>query len=191
VTSFGTDNTNEEMKLAVRRWLGRRVDGWRVLDLYCGEQGRMYQGIWSEAIRYFGVDKYRPHNLAPTARMSAEKASQQMNLADWNLFDVDCYSSPWAVARMICKRRPPGRYGMALTSGEARGLRGGDSNEIIRTTIGASAISDLRLLGRYQDLIIKLMIRSLGEMPGVTLQQAAMAKTARGIVYIGLIMDKA
>ncbi len=190
MSNRGTDNSEERLKLAVRRWLADQFDDWRVLDLYCGEEGRMYQGVWSEASSYFGVDKFRPHSLATTVKMSAERASQQLRLDDYNLFDVDCYASPWAVARTICRRRGPGCFGLAMTSGEERGLKNGHSSEIIRRTIGASGLSDYRLLGRYQDMVIGLMLRSLGEIPGTTLCRAAKAKTARHIVYLGVVVEK-
>lgn len=190
MAEHGTDNSNEALKLEVREWLASHFDEWRVLDLYCGEQGRMYQGIWSRAAEYFGVDKFRPHKLAVTARMSAERAAQQLRLDDYNLYDLDCYDSPWGVARTILRRRGPGRFGLAMTSGEERGLKNGHSNEIIRRTIGASGLSDLRLLGRYQDLVVGLMLRSLAELPGVQLVAAAKAETARHIIYLGGVFDK-
>lgn len=185
-----TDNSDERLKLDVRRWLAEQFDVWRVLDLYCGEQGRMYQGLGHRASDYFGVDKFRPHKLAATVKMSAERASQQLRLDDYNLFDVDCYASPWVVARTICRRRGPGRFGLALTSGEERGLKNGHSSEIIRRTIGASGLSDYRLLGRYQETIIGLMLRSLGELPGIALSRAAKAETGRHIVYLGVVVEK-
>jgi len=185
-----TDNSNEALKLTVRQWLAEQFDTWRVLDLYCGKNGRMYRGIWSQAEDYFGVDKYTPHQLAPTARMSAERASQQLDLDRYNLFDVDCYSSPWVVARTILHRRGPGRFGLVMTSGEDRGLRNGHANEIIRRSIGASGLSDYRLLVRYRELVIGLMLRSLGEIKGVQLLRAVKAETDRHIQYIGLIVEK-
>jgi hypothetical protein len=191
----GRDNSNIPLKVAVRRWLKEQVTPHRVLDLYCGAEGQMYQHCWADAETYFGVDKFRPHGLAPTAKMSAEHAAGRLRLDDYTLFDVDCYDSPWIVARRILKRRGPGRFGLALTSGDFCMAHGGGShpgygNEVIRATLGVSDFSDLGLLGRYHDLVHKLMIRSLGEIDGIRLVSAVQGETERHIKYIGLIVDK-
>lgn len=185
------DNSNLGLKLAVRRWLLSQVDTPQVLDLYCGASGQMWQGVWREATTYLGVDKNTPHSHATTMRMSAERAVQSLDLDTYNLFDVDTYSSPWAVARKVIKRRGPGQFGLALTVGEARGLRNGNSNEIVRRSIGASGLSDYRLLGRYQDLVTGLMIRSLIEIPGISLSAGRIGKGVGNnpMVYIGLLLD--
>jgi len=46
------------------------------------------------------------------------------------------------------------------------------------------------LLGRFQDLIIKLMVRSLGEIPGVNLLKGMVTQTSTHIVYLALTLDK-
>lgn len=189
----GTDNSSVELKLAVREWVASRVaQPWHVLDLYCGCNGEMYQGIWSRAEVYFGVDKFNPHKLANTARMSAEVASQRFDLDRYNIFDVDCYASPWAVARRILLRRGAGAFGIILTNGEERGFKNGNSNELVRATLGLSGFSDLRLLVRYSDLVIDLMIRSLLEIPGIRFVagiKGTVHKT-NSMRYIGLVLDK-
>ena len=161
----------------------------RVLDLYCGS-GRMYETVWHRADDYFGVDAHRPHHLASTAKLSADAAVQMLSLNDWNIYDVDCYSSPWKVARRICRKRDQGTFGMVLTSGEFRGLSGGRTNEIIRRSIGATGLSDYRLLCRHHGLIIELMIRSLAEVKGIELLKGIKAETERHIVYLSLLLDK-
>lgn len=185
-----TDNSNETLKLEVRAWLLEQIQPAQVLDLFCGQAGRMWSGVWRSADSYFGVDKHSPHCLAQTVRMSAERAVKSLDLNRYNLFDIDTYSSPWLIARRICRRRGPGTFGLALTSGEFRGLENGHSNEIIRVSIGARGLSDYRLLGRYHDLVLRLMIRSLGEIPGTHLLRCVVTKTARNIAYLALTIDK-
>ena len=164
-----------------------------MLDLYCGKAGRMYQGIWHEAESYFGTDKNNPHNLALTARVSAEQASQFFDLMAFNVFDIDCYSSPWRVARWILRRRGAGRFGIVATVGEYKSLYLGTASEMIKAAIGARGLSDYRLMERYYDLIIKLMIKSLGDIPGVSLSSGVVARylTPMNIMsYFALIIDK-
>ena len=190
LSSPKTDNSNLAIKLKVRRWLFEQFDNRRVLDLYCGRQGKMHQGLWNEADLYFGTDKNCPHRFGNTVKMSAEYASQHLDISDFNIFDVDCYASPWRVARRILRRHTGGRLGIVMTSGEYRGLENGRSSEIVRRSIGASGLSDYRLLGRFQDSIIRLMIRSLGEIAGVKLLKGVVAQTNTHIVYLALTLDK-
>ena len=130
-----TDNSSVYLKAKVRQWLLQRFDEAHVLDLYCGARGWMWRMIWKDAESYLGVDRFIPHSLATTMRMSAERASQALDLNQYNIFDVNCYSSPWKVARRICRRRDPGRFGMVLTSGEYRGMPNRCLSLSVRTII--------------------------------------------------------
>jgi hypothetical protein len=187
-----TDNSSLHLKWQIRRWIWDRIPDHRVLDLYCGSQGRMWECIWRDAEEYLGVDKFRPHNHAITLRMSAERASQQMDLSKYTIFDVDCYDSPWMVARRICKRFPAGRFGLALTAGDSRSMRTGSSNEVSRRTLGISGFSDLRLLYRYRELVVSLMVRSLGEIAGMRLVAGVRAEVSKqnAVTYLGLVCEK-
>ena len=191
-TQTHTDNSSLSLKVAVSRWVWDHIPERRVLDLFCGQQGWMYQGIWHEASEYLGVDKFRPHRLATTLKVSAERAVGTFDLSCYTIFDVDTYTTPWVVARRICVRRGPGRFGMALTLGDERGLKNGHSNEITRRMIGASGLSDYRLLVRYRQFIQGLLLRSIGEMPGITLVEAVKGEVVKQstITYIGLVVDK-
>ncbi len=191
VLNIQTDNSNVALKLAVRRWVWERIPEHRVLDLYCGKGGKMWEGIWKEADVYLGCDKFRPHDFATTLKISAERAVQSFDLDVYTIFDVDCYASPWAVARRILRRRGPGKFGLILTTGEERALKNGSANEIIRRSIGASELSDLRLLVKYREFVYELMLRSLGELPGITLIGGCkgVAAGAQQMLYFGLVVE--
>ncbi len=189
--SILTDNSNVALKLAVRRWVWDRIPGRRVHDLYCGKDGKMWEGIWKEADAYLGCDKFHPHSHATTLKISAERAVQAFDLDAYTIFDVDCYVSPWAVARKILRRRGPGTFGLVVTIGEERALKNGWGNEIIRRTIGASGLSDLRLLVRYRELVYGLMLHSLGELPGIRLLGGCKGVAAgpQQMHYFGLVIE--
>jgi len=191
---MSTDNSFTEGKIAVREWLLEQVaEPAQVLDLYCGAEGQMYQGVWHKADSYFGVDKRAPHSLAPTCKMSAERAAGTFDLDAYNLFDLDCYDSPWKVARRIIQRRGSGTFGMALTSGEQHGLMSGKGNEIIRATLGIRNLSDTRLFGRFWEDVLLLMVRSLGEMERATLGPTLTItgkRTGYWVHYLGITIDK-
>lgn len=187
---MSTDNSDIESKLKVRRAVMAHVNKpVSVLDLYCGH-GVMFENVWKGADKYFGVDKYSPHALGPTAKMRAEVAVRRLDLDGFNLFDVDTYNSPWVVARQILKRRGGGQFGIVLTSGEDRGLKNGYANEIIRRSIGASGLSDYRLFTRFHRLVMLLMIRSLWQIRGIVLEKGWMIITNRNVTYVGLCVNK-
>jgi len=185
------DNSAEGLKLAIRRWLWEEIPERRVLDLYCGKDGRMWEGIWRDAESYLGCDKFRPHNHTTTLKMSAERAVQSLDLDSWTIFDIDPYASPWVVGRRILLKRGAGTYGLALTSGEERGLKNGSSNEIIRRSIGASGLSDYRLLLHYRDLVFGLMLRSLADIPGITLKKGVKVTGAgpSKMLYFAMVIE--
>ena len=192
-----TDNSAVDLKVKVREWVLDRLavppSELSVLDLYCGQQGEMYQRVWSKAGHYLGVDKNRPHRLAKTMRASAEMAVQELDLSLFNCFDVDCYDSPWAVARRILRRCGHGRFGLVLTEGTARSLKSGDCNEVIRATLGLGALSNLTLMIRFNDVVTRLMLASLVSLPRVRLECAieGVVRKQNVIKYLGLVVDKA
>ena len=176
----------------VREWIIKAIPEPNVLDLYCGKDGMMWLHVWKHADSYFGVDKNTPHNMARTVKMSAETAVSKFDLEKYNIFDIDTYSSPWVVARRILRKKSPGRFALSLTCGESRGMKNGKSNEIIRVSTGSSGLSDYRLLYRYHDLVIKLMIRSLSEIKGITIEKAVMSQAGiqNKMSYISLLVLK-
>lgn len=188
-----TDVSDLSLKVAVRQWVIDRIRPASVLDLYCGRYGYMYQDVWYQASEYLGTDNNEPHDLAHTLKMSAERAVQDMDLDTFNIYDVDPYNSPWIVARRILRRRASGQFGLVLTSGEWRGLYGSHANEVIRATLGLTTISNLSLFCRQYETIMLLMVRSLVEMPGVTLDAGVygMHDIGNPIWYGALLLTKA
>ncbi len=192
-----TDNSALELKTRVREWVVERLGmadaDLAVLDLYSGQHGEMYQVVWHRAGYYLGVDKNHPHKLARTIKASAELVVQQLDLAPFNVYDLDCYGEPWIVARRLLRKRSPGRFGLILTEGAARDLKSLTVSEIIRATIGMGGLQDSGLLIRYQDMVEGLMLRSLGELPGVALVSCLRGQLRKQntMYYYGLIVDKA
>lgn len=100
-------------KVALRRWLLEQLADPEVLDCYSGDQEM--RRLAYEGIPWRGIDKvqggpgqYVGDNL---------RVVRALDLTRWNLFDVDAYGEPWALLRIIAKRRPlTGRVGVVLTA---------------------------------------------------------------------------
>lgn len=154
----GRDNSAIKLKKRIREkaFVYINPDNAKVLDLYCG-LGVMYKNVWYRAKSYFGVDKNKTHTYKPTARISAEKAVSNFDLDDFNIFDIDCYSCPWGVARKIAKTKLNENYILILTDGTTRGLINGKSNKFIRDGLNLNGITDVRFLGRYREYVIRQM----------------------------------
>lgn len=154
----GRDNSSVRLKVRIREKAFKYIspESARVLDLYCGS-GVMYKNVWYRAGSYFGTDKNKTHTYTPTAKISAEKAVSNFNLDKFNIFDIDCYSCPWGVARKIAKTKANESYVLILTDGTSRGLINGISNKYIRDALNLNGITDVRFLGRYREYVIGQM----------------------------------
>ena len=185
------DNTSINGKVEVRQWVIERIEKPSVLDLYCGKDGVMWEHVWKHADSYLGVDKNIPHSKARTIKTTAEKAVSKFDLEKYNIFDIDTYSSPWVMARRVLRKKKNGIFALVLTSGEYYGMKS-KTNEIIRVSTGSSGLSDYRLLSRYYDLVIGLMVKSLSEIKGIFIDKAVMFQTGRqnNMTYIGILVLK-
>lgn len=118
-----TDNHPERAhaKVALRRQLLAAIgaDSAAVFDAFAGS-GAMHRAVWRQAASYTGCDKrwFGGDRLAFVADNC--RVLRAINLAAFNLFDLDAYGSPWTQATIIAARRPlaPGeRLGLVLTDG--------------------------------------------------------------------------
>lgn len=99
-----TENSYLSLKLAVRREAVAGLDQVRVLDAFGGRNT-----LWSQipTDRYYGVEKQKGkgQNLPADNR----RALESLNLADFNVIDLDAYGSrtrswPRSSVRAACSR---------------------------------------------------------------------------------------
>jgi len=179
------DNKSLSLKVAIREAILNRIEHPKVLDLYCGMTGEMYDRVWNRADEYLGCDKYNPHRKAKTARLSAETTIETIDIEMFNIFDLDCYSSPWAVANRIVEKAT-GRLGMVLTDGTWRAT-GGKMNEEMRRELGVGHFSITTLFKRYYHEVSLIMLKAL--LSHRTLEYGVMAiPPTRRPIYYGMIL---
>jgi hypothetical protein len=123
----------------------------------------MYREVWSKAKEYVGID-LNPHSLAPTLAGDNRILIRYFDMDAFNIFDVDAYSSPWQLARYIVKNRRKAPFHIVLTSGEKRGMQTPHCNKFIRAVLGLQAFSDCRMLHRFHNLVVEIMIKNLLEL---------------------------
>lgn len=92
-----------------------------VFDAFAGE-GQLYERVWRQADRYVGCDLtwYRDGRLMYVA--DSRRVMRAIDLAPFNVFDLDAWGSPWEHAAILCARRkikPGERIGLVITEGSS------------------------------------------------------------------------
>jgi len=168
------DNTSEELKAALRRWLlsnmGERP---RVLDCFSGIERRMYHTCYS-ALSYTSVDQKK--DAGADYEVDSRLFLRSCDLSHWNLFDLDAYGCPWHHFMILCARRPPGPFGVALTEG----LRyNADMNSLplpLRSLAGIPRRMSIPGLGRHLATIRALVLTNCARRFGVILRVGRQAR---------------
>jgi len=116
-----------EQKIAQRKLLLANVPKPSVFDAFAGA-GKMYREVWHQASHYTGCDTkwYRDARTAFVAKN--QRVLRCIDLAYFNIFDLDAYGSPWEQATIIAARRKLSfqeLIGLALTDGSGLNLKMG------------------------------------------------------------------
>ncbi len=95
----------------------------KVFDAFAGD-GAMWRAVWRQAGAYVGCDAtwYRDERQVFVA--DNRRVLRAIDLAPFNVFDLDAYGSPWEQAMIIAARRPVRAGARRKKSRRARG-RGG------------------------------------------------------------------
>jgi hypothetical protein len=176
-------------KVALREEALSLVGQARVLDLFAG-RGAMHGAVWHKAARYLGGDKDMRQALAhpaPCHHAEAQVLLRALDLAAFNVFDLDAYGSPWEEVTVLAARRrmrPGERLAVVLTDGAPRRAMLGHTARALADLAGedCGAVGAHR---RWPLLVRQAMERAAGRMGGrlVELRQAASSLGPRGMWY--------
>ena len=78
-----------------------------VFDAFCGPTGEMFDRVWFKATSYVGCDQeivwpdHRRRFVGDNRRIM-----RAIDLAAWNVFDLDAFGSPWEQMVILSVRRP-------------------------------------------------------------------------------------
>jgi hypothetical protein len=178
-------------KVAIRRNVLAAIAPANVFDAYAGA-GQMHAAVWSKAQRYVGCDlKY----LADARTMFVgdnRRVLRAIDLAPFNVFDLDAYGSPWEAALIIADRRkvkPAELLGVIITEGA------GLSYKANVMPLAVTALTGLRQgivgLSRKHDDVINLAIAGLARRMGCSIEkrwQAERNNTGPAPRYVGLVL---
>jgi hypothetical protein len=163
-----------------------------VLDCFAGE-GVLARACWLDCATYVGCDEkwYRDRRLCYV--VDNRRLLRCIDLARFNLFDLDSYGSPWEQAIIITARRqlkPGERIGIVLTEGTGFKMRlGGNASALLEM---AGVRPGLPRPNRHRQPMLDMAIRHMGERLGGHIQhrwQAEM-KGGAGMTYIGMVIQQ-
>jgi len=149
----------------------------RVFDGFAGS-GKMFEAVWSSAAAYTGCDLKWQNDDRRMYAADSRRVLRSIDLAQFNVFDLDAYGSPYEQCLIIAARRPPPRAGELLGDRAhgrdrlgARGQRrsslgqgarrrparrrhaaehGADSGKVHRRSLAANELRGPQALGRAQ-----------------------------------------
>ncbi|MGI4876633.1 MAG: hypothetical protein ACRYG4_04035 [Janthinobacterium lividum] len=173
-------------KVALRRDLLAAIgaDEARVFDAFAGSGG-MHRAVWREAADYTGCDLRRFTAGRRAFVADNLRVLRAVDLAAFNLFDLDAYGSPWKAATIIAARRSlaPGELlGLVLTDGSPMRARLG----AIDAGLSGMAAVDPKLTGmslRWRELTGRALEEMARRMGGEVVEFHAADTGSRPILY--------
>jgi len=162
----------------------------RVFDAFAGT-GEMFSAVWKDGAAYTGCDKRHIRDGRLMFCADNARVMRVIDLARFNLFDLDAYGSPWEQAIIIADRRrvAPGELlGLAITEGNGFAYK---SNVV---PIAIAQLTGIRKgvvgMAKKQDGIIDRAIAGLARRMSCTVEKRwqAEGRTGASMRYIGLVL---
>lgn len=169
-------------KLALRRWALDSVSPARVLDVFAGIDGEMHRGVWRDADEYLGIDeRWSPDDERNRLVGDSYKILRSIDLARWNIFDIDCYGMPWEALLVIATRRrwATGEVGAVVCTDSALRSRFGFASH---AQVAAVGLTDRKLgtpSAREYQSMLNLGISRWARESGVEILAMQLAEGAR------------
>lgn len=100
-----SSNIGAKIKIRENVLLAIGTDRASVFDAFAAA-GELHKAVWHRAHSYVGCDLqfFRDDRMAFVA--DNRRVLRSIDLAQFNLFDLDAFGSPWEQAYIIAKRRP-------------------------------------------------------------------------------------
>lgn len=186
-----TNNAKTTVKADLRNELLDKIKQPKVLEVFCGA-GEMYHQVWHKAEKYTGIDKVKYFDKRHTICGDARKALRLIDdLAEFNIFDIDAYGSPYEVLDDILKladiQKP---VGFCITDGIDMDLRLGRVCTGIRKFIGFEHHIAKRA-NNLHDQFIKIVCEKVAEKLNgeITHFEIATGKTGAAMKYYAFVIE--
>lgn len=162
-----------------------------VFDAFAGT-GEMFSAVWRHAgLGYTGCDLKWQRDTRLAFVANNIRVLRAIELAPFNVFDLDAYGSPWEQTIIIADRRRVAGgelFGLVITEGAGLSYK---SNVV---PIAISELTGLRPgivgLAKKQDKVIDRAIAGLAKRMSCTIEKRWQAdgRTGASMRYIGLVL---
>lgn len=187
-----TDNHHQafDAKVGVRRRVLDAIPEPAVFDAFAGS-GQMHGAVWKNAKLYVGCDLKWARDSRMMFAADNRRVLRAIDLAPFNIFDLDAYGSPWEQALIIADRRPVRAgelLGLVLTEGNGFTFKVNNMPMAVRILTGLKP--GIVGLSRKQDSVIDRSIAGLVKRMRceVVKQWRAERNTGAAMRYIGLVL---
>lgn len=126
-------------KIQMRERILEQIQPARVLDLFCGHR-HLWEAVWRHAGSYVACDA-APWAIGEAPRFACDnrRLLRCLDLAQFNVFDLDAFGSPWEQMVILAARRrwKKGELGaLAITDGSTLKTRWGGLPNAMRILCG-------------------------------------------------------
>jgi hypothetical protein len=180
-----------EIRERVLAWVG--MERASVFDAFAGA-GELHRAVWSRAAHYEGCDRDLSFALADGRTLFCadnRRVLRCIDLARFNIFDLDAHGSPWEQAMIVAARRPVQRgerIGLALTLGEGLTLKLGNMPLALASLAGfARGVPGALRNGEIAERAIRELARRMGCR--IAHRWQAEGKGGSAMRYVGLAME--
>jgi len=165
----------------------------RVFDAFAGA-GELYAAVWREAATYTGCDlRYMPMRGDGRLMFAADnrRVLRAIDLAAFNVFDLDSYGSPFECAIIIAARRKVQReepIGLVLTCGEGIAIKAGAVPHALTELTGFRP--GLPGTNKHRGWLIDRAISNIAKRMRCTQVKRweAAGRTGAAVIYIGVLL---
>jgi len=179
-------------KIEIRRNVLQSIgaDKARVFDAFAGA-GQLYRAVWREAASYVGCDKRYFADARKVFVADNRRVLRAIDLAAFNVFDLDAYGAPWEQALIIRARRQlvaGERVGMVFTEGDGLSYNGNVVPLAVTQLIGVN--EKVVGLHRRRDQIQGWIINALATRMQAKVERRWQAGKVGGtaVNYIGVVL---
>lgn len=161
----------------------------KVFDAFAGS-GLLWRAVWRDAEVYVGCDQKEFADERTMFVADNRRVLRCIDLAAFNIFDLDNYGAPWEQAWIIAARRPlkPGELlGMVLTEGNGINYKSNLVPLVVRKMAGISP-AVVGLSHRREEVHARIFSGLCHRMNAKLVKQwRAYGKTGMAVAYIGIV----
>ena len=182
------DSTNLSAKVALRNhFLNLISRPANVLECFAGAKRELYHACY-ESDNVTGLDI---KSSDKTIKIDNKKFIASADLKKYNFFDLDAYGSPYELLLNIFNRRSKirGEFVVILTDGMwLRFSINNQGSNLIQTLISNQSGIKIPALGRHQEFIIKLALKTLSDKYGIDIIECKVVREEDNrMFYIGML----